>query len=143
MFHNQIIVNNMAIGWNNLYKFLQEHWDALWIPFKNRHKLMILELKFPISILRMCDALQKNYKEQGVWVNDTYIGRFYNFFSNLNICEAQQILLNIISYDCCLWFWNIYAASKPISTLSNGEVVRLFDLFEIIKFTHPKAKLLQ
>ena len=67
MFYNQLMTNNMTIGWNKLYKFLQEHWDALGIPYKNRHKLMTTELEF--ASLLMCDVLPKNYKEQGIWVD--------------------------------------------------------------------------
>ena len=29
MFYNQLVTNNMTIGWNKLYEFLQEHWDAV------------------------------------------------------------------------------------------------------------------
>ena len=137
MFYNQLMTNNMTIGWNKLYEFLQEHWDALGIPYKNRHKLMTTELEF--ASLLMCDVLPKNYKEQGIWVNDPSQGRYYKFFSGLNIHEARRKWLNIISYDCYLWFWNIYAGSKPISTLNDKEIVKLFDLFDIIKFINPKA----
>ena len=82
MFYNQLVPNNMTIGWNKLYKFLQEYWDTLGIPYKNRHKLMIIKLEF-VSLL-MCDVLPKNYKEQCIWVNDPSQGRYYKFFSNLN-----------------------------------------------------------
>ena len=64
IFYNQLITIKMTIGWNKLYIFLQEYWDALGIPYKNRHKLMIIELEF--ALLLMCDVLPKNYKEQGI-----------------------------------------------------------------------------
>ena len=82
------MTNNLTIGCNKLYEFLQEHWDALGIPYKNRHKLMIIELEF--ASLLMCDILPKNYKDQGIWVNDPSQGRFYKFFSSLNVHEARR-----------------------------------------------------
>ena len=34
---------------------------------------------------------------------------------------------------------NINTGSKPISTLNDEEIVKLFNLFDIIKFINPKA----
>ena len=88
MFYNQLSINNMAIGWNTVYKFLQQHWDALGIPYIyiNGNKLMIIEMEF-ISLL-MCDVLPKKYKEQGIWINEPSQGRHYKFFSKLDIHQA-------------------------------------------------------
>ena len=98
---------------------------------------MIVELEF--TSLLMCDVLPKNYKEQGIWVNDPSQGRYYKFFSNLDIHQARRKWLNIISYDTYLWFWNVYNGSISLTTLSDEEFVKLHDLFDIIKFIHPKS----
>ena len=99
-FRNQLTVNNVTIGWNKLYNFLQEHWNDIGIPYKNRNELMIVESEF--ASFPLCNVLPKNYKEQGFWVYDPSKGRFYNFFSNLNVHETQRKWLNNILFDCCL-----------------------------------------
>ena len=107
------IRSSLILCWSYLFQNIYSNFKYLFKTNLFSTLSMVWILYFKV----ICDVLPKNYKEQGIWINDPRQGRFYNFFSNLNLHEAWRKWLNFAFFDCYLLFWNINAGNQFLHLL--------------------------
>ena len=112
-------------------------WDQYGIPYNKRRKLLLVELEM-VSLL-MCDVLPSNYSEQGIWVNDTSQGKYYNYFKDKDVDSGRKKWFNLLGITTYKWFWDVYTDLVRLSTLNDEEIILMDDIFEMVTFIHPSA----
>ena len=95
MFFNQLKRNGMEHSFKDLYQKLNQLWDEYGIPYQKRRKLLLVEIEM-VSLI-MCDVLPSNYREQGIWVDDTSQGQYYLFFKDENVDSGRKKWLNLLN----------------------------------------------
>ena len=107
------------------------------IPNKNRIKLFRKEMEY-IS-LYIHDVLPMNYNEQGIHPNDCSISKHTKFFSrddSLPVARKKWHDYILRDYN---YFWDFYSHKINFRTLSDLEIVKLQDIYEIIYFMNPEG----
>ena len=85
------------------------------------------------------DVLPLNYNEQGIHPNDRSISRYTKFFSrNDSLPVARKKWYDYILRDY-EYFWDVYSHKIKYRTLTDLEVVKLHDIYEIVYFINPEG----
>ena len=83
-------------------------------------------------------VLPLNYNEQGIHPNDSSISRYTKFFSkddSLPVAHKKWHDYIIRDYE---FFWDAYSHKINYHTLTDLEVVKLHDIYEIVSFINPE-----
>ena len=83
------------------------------------------------------DVLPLNYNEQGIHPNDPSISKHTKFFSkNDSLLEARKKWYDFILQDYN-YFWDVYSNKINYRTLTDPEIVKLQDIYDIVYFINP------
>ena len=135
--YNQLLKNNFSYAWKQIYKDVNDFCNEYQIPTENRGSLYRKELEY-IS-LYIHDVLPMNYNEQGIHPNDRSISKYTKFFSmndSLPVACKKWHDYNLQYYN---FFWDVYSHKINYHTLSDLEIVKLQDIYEIVYFINPEG----
>ena len=122
--------------WKQIYKDVNEFCNEYRIPNENRITLFRKEMEY-IS-LYIHDVLPLNYNEQGIHPNDCSISRHTKIFSkNNSLPVARKKWHGYIVHDY-EYFWDVYSHKINYCTLTDLEVVKLHDIYEIVYLINPE-----
>ena len=137
LFFNQLSRNNFVHAWKQIYEDVNEYCDTFCIPYKNQRKLYILEMQF--LSLYMHNIMPERYNDQGIYPHDKSISNYAIFFNEDDpISTARQKWLDFIIEDY-FFFWDVFANKIKFSELSDQNIVKIHDIFEIVNFINPQA----
>ena len=122
--------------WKQIYKDVNKFCNEYRIPNENRITLFRKEMEY-ISLYTH-DVLPLNYNKQGIHPNDCSISMYTNFFlKDGSLPVAHKKWHNYIAHDY-KYFWDVYSHKINYCTLTDLEVVKLHDIYEIVYFINSK-----
>ena len=134
---NQMVKNNFSHAWKQIYKEVNDFCNEYRIPNENRINLFRKEMEY-VS-LYIHDILPLDYNEQGIHQNDCSISKHTKFFSrDDSLPVARKKWHDYILYDYN-YFWDVYSHKINFRVLSDSEIVKLQDIYEIIYFINPEG----
>ena len=85
------------------------------------------------SFGRSCKFKHKSYPKGFCCIDQATI------FEDKNVDTGQKKWYDFLTPSTYNWFWDVYSNYIGLTTLSDEHIVKLNDIFDIIKFINPKA----
>ena len=134
---NQLLKNNFTHAWKEIYTDVNDYCNEYCVPNNQRIKLFRKELEY--LSLYIHDVLPLNYNEQGIHPDDTSISRYTKIFSeNDSLLVARKKWHDFILQDYD-YFWDVYSYKINYRNLTDAEIVKLQDLYDIVYFINPEG----
>ena len=132
---NQLHKNNFLHAWKEIYQDVNDLCNDFKVPNHRRIEFYRKELEY--LSLYIHDVLPLNYNEQGIHPNDPSISKYTKFFSkNDSLLEARKKWYDFILQDYN-YFWDVYSNKINYRTLTDPEIVKLQDIYDIVYFINP------
>ena len=131
---NQLLKNNFLHAWKYIYQDVNDLCNEFKVPNHRRIEFYRKELEY--LSLYIHDVLPLNYNEQGIHPNDPSISKYTKFFSkNDSLLEARKKWHDFILQDYD-YFWDVYSNKINYRTLTDSEIVKLQDIYDIVYFIY-------
>ena len=85
------------------------------------------------------DVLLLNYNEQGIHPNNSSISRYTKIFSKDDSLPVAHKKWHDYIFRDYEYFWGVYSHKINYRTLTDLEVVKLHDIFEIVYLINPEG----
>ena len=130
-------MNKFMHAWKQIYQDVNEFCNDYDMPNRSRIKVFIEEMEY-IS-LYVHNVLPLNYNEQSIYLDDKSMSKYTIFFNKHNsLPVARKKWYDYISEDYS-FFWDIFSQIVNCCTLSDIEIIKLQDIYEIVYFINPQG----